>query len=99
LIFLQKQRWLDGGFYRNLLLICALILPTSLLGQLLKSLLSRIFGDFIACVSIGSLLLAFIFALYFAVLGKKKGRINEKNPQKKIKKGLFPVAPLTIVKK
>ena len=88
LIFLQKRGWLDGEFYKNLLLTCALILPTSLVGQLLKSLLSGIFGDLVACVSIGGLLLGFTIALYFVVLSKKQVKATKKS-QKLLKIRLF----------
>ncbi len=80
LIFLQKQCPLDKKFYKNLMLICALVLPTSLIGQLLKSLISGIFGEFFACVSIGLLLLLFTASLYFLALGSKNGG---KPPQNK----------------
>ncbi|MBR2341723.1 MAG: oligosaccharide flippase family protein [Clostridia bacterium] len=77
LVFLQKRGWLDAKFYKNLLLISALILPTSLLGQLLKSLISGLFGELIACICIGILLLSFTVGLYFSVMGKEKlGKIK-----------------------
>lgn len=82
LAFLTKRFRLGEKFYKTLMLICALILPTSLLGQLLKSLLSGLFGEFFACVSIGALLLLFTTSLYFAVFGAKKSGKNAKIKKK-----------------
>lgn len=85
LLFLQKQCPLETKFYKNLMLLCALVLPTSLLGQLLKSLISGIFGELFACVSIGFLLLFFTASLYFVVLSKqdaKNKKIFAKNTKK-----------------
>ena len=74
LVFLHKKLALSGRFYKKLLLTTALLLPVSVFGLGLKSVLGRVFGEVFACVSIGVGVVGLVGILYFCLFWETNGK-------------------------
>lgn len=70
LLFLRKKQVLDASVFKKLALVCALLLPVALFGQLIKAVCLPTFGAYFSLCFIGLETVGFAIAVWFFALNR-----------------------------